>query len=244
MIIIPAVDIKGGKCVRLEQGLMNRETIFSGQPEQMALQWEKGGAQRLHLVDLDGAIQGAPVNKGVIKKVIEVLSIPVELGGGIRSLDAIEEYLSLGITDIIIGTEAYKNPNLVKMACERYPGRIIIGIDSKDGYVAVEGWTEPTGVAAIDMANRFEGMGVKSIVLTDIKRDGMKSGPNLDAIRRFAKNTNLPVIVAGGISSIKDIEDLMPLEEYGVSGVIIGRAIYDGSIKIAQAINIIGKRNN
>jgi phosphoribosylformimino-5-aminoimidazole carboxamide ribotide isomerase len=243
VIIIPAVDIKGGKCVRLEQGFMDRETIFSDYPEEMALQWERKGAKRLHLVDLDGAVQGIPFNKKVIRNVVDRVSIPVQLGGGIRDLDTIEGYINLGIDQIIIGTAAYKDPDLVETACRRYPGRIIVGIDSKDRYVSVEGWTEPTNIIAIDLAKRFEDMRINSIIYTDIKRDGMKRGPNIDAIREFATAINVPVIAAGGISSIKDIENMAELEEDGLSGIIVGRALYDGSIRLEQAINTLRKRS-
>ena len=243
MIIIPAVDIKGGKCVRLEQGFMDRETIFSDYPEEMALQWERKGAKRLHLVDLDGAVQGIPFNKKVIRNVVDRVSIPVQLGGGIRDLDTIEGYINLGIDQIIIGTVAYKDPDLVETACRRYPGRIIVGIDSKDSYVSVEGWTEPTNIIAIDLAKRFEDMKINSIIYTDIKRDGMKRGPNIDAIREFATAINVPLIAAGGISSIKDIENMAELEEDGLSGIIVGRALYDGSIRLEQAINTLRKRS-
>jgi len=243
MIIIPAVDIKGGKCVRLEQGLMDRETIFSDYPEEMALQWEKKGAQRLHVVDLDGAVQGKASNKETIKKVVDVLSIPVQLGGGIRSLESIEEYIKLGVENIIIGTGAYKNRDLVKIACKQYPDRIIVAIDARDGYASVEGWTEATSTVAIDLAKRFEALSIVAIIYTDIKRDGMKTGPNTDAISRFAKNINIPVIAAGGISSIKDIEDLMALEDDGVEGAIIGRALYDRSITLEEAIDRAKKGN-
>ncbi len=242
MIIIPAVDIKGGKCVRLEQGLMDRETIFSDYPEEMALKWERKGAERLHLVDLDGAVQGKPSNREVIKDVVDTVSIPVQLGGGIRDLHTLEEYINLGVDQIIIGTGAYKDPGLVETACKRYPGRIVIAIDSKDSYVSVEGWVEPTNIIAIDLAKRFEDMGINSIIYTDIKRDGMKRGPNIDAIRDLARVIEVPIITAGGISSIKDIGDISELEEDGVSGMIVGRALYDGSINLEQAIDILKKR--
>jgi len=244
VIVIPAVDIKGGKCVRLEQGFMNRETIFSDHPEEMALQWEGKGAERLHLVDLDGAVHGRPINKSVIKKVVDRVSIPVQLGGGIRELDTIEEYINLGIDQIIIGTAAYKDPKLVKAACKRYPGRVILAIDSRDNHVSVEGWTEPTSITSIDLAKRFEDMGIAAIIYTDIDRDGMKRGLDIDAIRRFASNINVPIIAAGGISLLGDIEDIVELEGNGVSGIIIGRALYDGSIKLEQAIGIVKKGIN
>jgi phosphoribosylformimino-5-aminoimidazole carboxamide ribotide isomerase len=242
VIVIPAVDIKAGKCVRLEQGLMDRETIFSDYPEEMALQWERKGAGRLHLVDLNGAVHGRPINKKAIKKVVDKVSIPVQLGGGIRELDTIDEYINLGIDRIIIGTAAYKDPELVKVACKRYPGKIIVAIDSRDNYISVEGWTEPTNIICIDMAKRFEDIGVAAIIYTDISRDGMKRGLNIDGIRRFSKGVNIPVIAAGGISLLRDIEDMLELEEDGVSGMIIGRALYDGSIKLEQAIRILKKR--
>jgi len=241
LIIIPAVDIKEGKCVRLEQGLMNKETIFSDHPEEMALRWERKGAERLHLVDLDGAVRGKPLNKRAIKNVVDAVSIPVELGGGIRDLDTIDEYINLGIDQVIIGTVAYKNPDLVEEACKRYSGKIIVAIDSKDNYVSVEGWTEPTSIIAIDLAKRFEDIGIAALIYTDIKRDGMRRGPNIDGIREFAKGINVGVIAAGGISSIKDIEDLLPLEEDVVIVIITGRDLYDGSLKLEEAMNIINK---
>jgi len=241
LIIIPAIDIKGGKCVRLEQGLMNKETIFSDNPEEIALQWERKGAKRLHIVDLDGAVYGKPFNKKDIKKILDTVSVPVELGGGIRDLDTIKEYIDLGIDQIIIGTIAYKNSHLVEVACKRYPGKIIVSIDAKDNYVSVEGWTEPTSITAIDLAKRFEDMGIAAFVYTDIQRDGMRSGPNIDGVREFAKNINVGVIAAGGVSSMKDIEDLLTLQKDGVSGIITGRALYDGLIKLEEAIDIIDK---
>jgi len=241
MVIIPAVDIKGGKCVRLEQGLMHKETIFSDYPEEIALEWERRGAERLHIVDLDGAVYGKPFNKKGIKKILEAVSVPVELGGGIRDLDTIEEYIDLGIDQIIIGTTAYKNPHLVEVACKRYPGKIIVSIDAKDNYVSVEGWTESTSITAIDLAKRFEDMGIADFIYTDIQRDGMRSGPNIDGIRKFARSIKVGVIAAGGVSSIKDIENLLTLQKDGVSGIIIGRALYDGSIILEEAIDIIDK---
>jgi len=244
LIIIPAIDIKGGKCVRLEQGLMNKETIFSDNPEEMALQWKRKGARRLHIVDLDGAVYGKTVNKKAIKKILDTVSIPVELGGGIRDLDTIQEYIDLGIDQIIIGTIAYKNPHLVEMACKRYPDKIIVSIDSKDNYVSVEGWTEPTSITAIDLAKKFEDMGIAAFIYTDIKRDGMRSGPNIDGIREFAKGIHVEVIAAGGISSMKDIEDLLSLENDGVSGIITGRALYDGSINLEEAIDTVDNKSH
>ena len=236
MIVIPAVDIKGGKCVRLRQGLMDEETIFSDNPEEMALKWEEKGAKRLHLVDLDGAVKGETSNKEVVQNIVKAVSVPVQLGGGIRNMEIIEDYIDMGIDQVILGTVAYKNSDLVEEACKRYAGKIIVSIDSKDGYISIEGWTEQTRMAAIDLAKNFENMGVNSIIYTDIKRDGMENGPNLDAIRRFAGALNMQVIAAGGISSLRDIEDLSALEKYGVNGAIIGKALYSGLIKLEEAI--------
>ncbi len=236
MIVIPAVDIKGGKCVRLKQGLMDEETIFSDNPEEMALKWQEKGAKRLHLVDLDGAVNGETSNKKVVQNIVKVVSVPVQLGGGIRNMETIGEYIDIGIDQVILGTVAYKNPDLVDEACKRYENKIIVSIDSKDGYISIEGWTEPTQMAAIDLAKNFENMGVNSIIYTDIKRDGMESGPNLDAIKKFAGALNMKVIAAGGISTLKDIEDLSLLEKYGVNGAIVGKALYSGSIKLEEVI--------
>jgi len=236
LIVIPAVDIKGGKCVRLKQGLMYEETIFSDNPEEMALKWQEKGAKRLHLVDLDGAVNGETSNKKVVQNIVKVVSVPVQLGGGIRNMETIGEYIDIGIDQVILGTVAYKNPDLVDEACKRYENKIIVSIDSKDGYISIEGWTEPTQMAAIDLAKNFENMGVNSIIYTDIKRDGMESGPNLDAIKKFAGALNMKVIAAGGISTLKDIEDLSLLEKYGVNGAIVGKALYSGSIKLEEVI--------
>jgi phosphoribosylformimino-5-aminoimidazole carboxamide ribotide isomerase len=244
LIIIPAVDIKGGKCVRLEQGRMDRETVFSDLPEEMALSWEQKGAERLHLVDLDGAVQGTAFNRKVIKRVVGAVSIPVQLGGGIRDLETIGDYVNLGIESLILGTQAYKKPEFVKAACAEYPGRIIVGIDARDGYVSVEGWTEATGTSAIDLAKKCERFGIAAIIYTDIKRDGMKKGPNIAATREFAQNVDIPVIVAGGIGSIKDVKDVLALEGDGVSGMIIGRGLYDGSISLGEAIEIIKRKGS
>jgi len=241
MLIIPAIDIKNGRCVRLEQGAMDRETVFSAHPEQMAIQWEMQGATKLHIVDLDGAVSGRPVNKKIIKRIAKSISIPVELGGGIRSLDTIEEYMGLGVAEVIIGSAAYKNPDLVAAACERFPGRIIVGIDAKDGRVAVQGWTESTGVSAIELAKEFEGGGVTALIYTDIARDGMKTGPNIESIMGIVRTITIPVIAAGGVATIQDIEDLLTLEADGVKGIIIGRALYDGFLSLEDILYVVNK---
>jgi phosphoribosylformimino-5-aminoimidazole carboxamide ribotide isomerase len=239
LIIIPAIDIKGGRCVRLEQGVMNRETIFSDHPEEIALQWESKGAQKLHIVDLDGAVYGKASNKKIIENILHTVSIPLEVGGGIRDLDTIAYYLDMGVDQIILGTVAFKNPDMVQEACRKYPNSIIVSIDAKDNYVSVEGWTEHTGIMAIDLARRFEYMGIAAIIYTDIRRDGMRSGPNIDGIRKFSEGINIGVIAAGGISSMNDIEQLVPLEGVGLCGIITGRALYDGSIALEEAIDAL-----
>jgi len=215
---------------------MYEETIFSDNPEEMALKWQEKGAKRLHLVDLDWAVNGETSNKKVVQNIVKVVSVPVQLGGGIRNMETIGEYIDIGIDQVILGTVAYKNPDLVDEACKRYENKIIVSIDSKDGYISIEGWTEPTQMAAIDLAKNFENMGVNSIIYTDIKRDGMESGPNLDAIKKFAGALNMKVIAAGGISTLKDIEDLSLLEKYGVNGAIVGKALYSESIKLEEVI--------
>lgn len=236
MIVIPAIDLKEGKCVRLEQGLMDRDTVYSSSPAAQALDWETRGAELLHIVDLDGAFAGAPRNKAAIEAIVAVLKIPTQLGGGIRDLATVESYLSLGIGRVIIGTAAHRNPELVKEACKRFPGRIVVGIDAKNGMVAVQGWAEVTGVTATELAKKFEGFGVSAIVYTDISRDGMLQGPNIEATRALAESINIPVIASGGLSSLRDIENLMAVESAGISGAITGKAIYSGAIDLAEAI--------
>ncbi len=236
MIVIPAIDLKEGKCVRLEQGLMNRDTVFSDNPGAQALDWQTQGAELLHIVDLDGAFAGQPKNRGAIEAILKSISIPAQLGGGIRDIATIEAYLSLGISRVIIGTAAQRNPDLVREACTKFPGQIVVGIDAKNGMVAVQGWAELTDITAINLAKKFEGFGVSAIIYTDIARDGMLQGPNLDATRALAEAVTIPVIASGGVSSLKDIENLMAIESCGVSGVITGKAVYTGAIKLNEAI--------
>ena len=236
MIVIPAIDLKDGRCVRLEQGLMERDTVFCDSPADQALEWQRQGAELLHIVDLDGAFAGEPKNRGSIAKIVESVTIPTQLGGGIRDVSTIAAYLDLGIGRVILGTAAQRNPELVKEACRLFPGRIVVGIDAKNGMVAVQGWAEVTGVSAVELANKFEGHGVSAIIYTDIARDGMLSGPNIEATRELAQSISIPVIASGGVSKLEDIEGLMEIEESGVVGVITGKAIYTGSINLAQAI--------
>ncbi len=236
MIVIPAIDLKEGNCVRLEQGEMNRDTIFSDSPAEQALKWEQAGAELLHLVDLDGAFAGAPKNKGAIEAILKAITIPAQLGGGIRDIATIEAYLSLGLSRLIIGTAAQRNPELVVEACRKFPGQIVVGIDAKNGIVAVQGWAELTDITAVDLAHKFEDCGVSAVIYTDISRDGMMGGPNIEATKALAEAISIPVIASGGVSSLKDIENLMAIEPSGVTGAITGKAIYTGSINLKEAI--------
>lgn len=238
MLIIPAIDLKNGQCVRLKQGLMEQATVFSESPADQARHWLDQGARRLHLVDLDGAFAGKPKNEGAIKAILDEVgdSIPVQLGGGIRDLDTIERCLDDGLTYVIIGTAAVKNPGFLRDACVAFPGHIIVGLDAKDGKVATDGWSKLTGHEVVDLAKKYEDYGVESIIYTDIGRDGMLSGVNVEATVRLAQALSIPVIASGGLSSIEDVKALCAVEREGVVGTIAGRAIYDGSLdfKLAQ----------
>jgi len=242
MIVIPAIDLKEGKCVRLEQGLMEKDTVFCDKPAEQARAWVGQGAELLHIVDLDGAFAGVPKNKEAITAIVNSISIPTQLGGGIRDLPTIEAYLSLGVGRVILGTAAQKDPDLVMEACRLFPGRIVVGIDAKNGMVAIKGWAEVTDASAVDLARRFEGYGVAAIIYTDISRDGMMAGPNIEATKTLATAISIPVIASGGVSSLKDIENLMAIETFGVSGVITGRAIYTGALRLAEAIQLTKNR--
>ncbi|MGA7829086.1 MAG: 1-(5-phosphoribosyl)-5-[(5-phosphoribosylamino)methylideneamino]imidazole-4-carboxamide isomerase [Geobacteraceae bacterium] len=236
MIVIPAIDLKDGQCVRLEQGLMERDTVFCDSPAEQALTWQKQGAELLHLVDLNGAFAGEPKNRSSIEEIVRTVSIPTQLGGGIRDIKTIDAYLSLGINRVILGTAAQRNPELVRDACRLFPGQIVVGIDAKDGMVAVQGWAEVTDISARDLAKKFEGFGVAAVIYTDISRDGMLIGPNIEATRALAEAVAIPIIASGGVSKMADIEALMAVEESGVVGVITGKAIYTGAICLADAI--------
>jgi len=238
MIIIPAVDIKEGRCVRLLQGRMDAETVFSNDPAAMALRWAKEGAEIIHVVDLDGAVSKNPRNMDAIKDILQSVNVPIQVGGGIRTMDAIETYLSLGVNRVIIGTEAISNPQLVRDACKAYPGRIVVGIDARNGKVAINGWMHDTQIDAVDLARSFEDCGVAAINFTDIHRDGMQTGPNLEETRRLAQSVSIPVVASGGISSIQDVMDLLPLESAGVVGAITGKALYAGTLDLKQAIEL------
>ena len=239
MLLIPAIDLKDGHCVRLKQGDMNDSTTFGEDPAAMARRWLEAGARRLHLVDLNGAFAGKPVNEGAVKSILKAVGddIPVQLGGGIRDLDTIERYLDDGISYVIIGTAAVKSPGFLKDACSAFGGHIIVGLDAKDGKVATDGWSKLTGHEVIDLAKKFEDYGVEGIIYTDIGRDGMLTGINIEATVKLAQALTIPVIASGGLSNIADIEALCAVEPDGVEGVICGRSIYSGDLdfKAAQA---------
>jgi phosphoribosylformimino-5-aminoimidazole carboxamide ribotide isomerase len=237
MLLIPAIDLKDGKCVRLKQGDMNDSTTFGEDPAAMARRWLDAGARRLHLVDLNGAFAGKPVNEAAIKAIIKEVGdeIPVQLGGGIRDLDTIERYLDDGLSYVIIGTAAVKNPGFLKDACVAFGGHIIVGLDAKDGKVATDGWSKLSGHEVVDLAKKFEDYGVEGVIYTDIGRDGMLSGVNIEATVKLAQALSIPVIASGGLSNIANIEALCAVEDEGVEGVICGRAIYSGDLDFAAA---------
>ena len=237
MLLIPAIDLKDGRCVRLKQGDMDQSTIFSEDPAAMARKWLEAGARRLHLVDLNGAFAGKPQNHAALKSILHEVGehIPVQLGGGIRDLDTIERYIDDGLRYVIIGTAAVKNPGFLKDACSAFGGHIIVGLDAKDGKVATDGWSKLTGHEVADLGKKFEDYGVESIIYTDIGRDGMLSGINIDATVRLAQALTIPVIASGGLSGMADIEQLCAVEDEGVEGVICGRAIYTGDLDFSAA---------
>jgi len=237
MLLIPAIDLKDGKCVRLQQGDMNASTTFSDDPAAMARRWVEAGARRLHLVDLNGAFAGRPVNESAVKSILRAVDerIPVQLGGGIRDLDTIERYLDDGISYVVIGTAAVKNPGFMKDACSAFGGHIIVGLDAKDGKVATDGWSKLTGHEVADLAKKFEDYGVEAIIYTDIGRDGMLTGINVEATVKLAQSLTIPVIASGGLAGLPDIEKLCAVEGDGISGVICGRSIYTGALDFAAA---------
>ncbi len=236
MIILPAIDLKEGRCVRLEQGLMDRDTVYHDDPAAQARIWQEQGGEYLHIVDLDGAFAGVPKNREAIQKIVAAIDIPAELGGGIRDLATIEAYLNLGIERVILGTVAKENPQLVQEACRLFPGRIVVGIDAKDGLVAVRGWADVTQKKATELAAEMEGFGVTAIIYTDIARDGMMQGPNIEATKALAEAIRIPVIASGGVSSLDDIRNLLAIESSGVTGVITGKAIYTGALDLGAAV--------
>jgi phosphoribosylformimino-5-aminoimidazole carboxamide ribotide isomerase len=241
VIVIPAIDLKEGRCVRLSQGRMDQESVYSEHPVEMAKRWESKGAERLHVVDLNGAVTGKPFHRSLIKEIARSVRIPIEVGGGVRDLSTIEDYLSSEIRWVILGTAAFQNRPLIEEACRRFPEGVILGIDAKRGKVAVQGWNEVVSLKAIDLVKQFEGMGLSAIIFTDIERDGMGTGLNLESTRNLTRSTSIPVIASGGVSRIEDIEHLLELEPDGVIGVIVGRALYTGSLKLEEALRITKK---
>jgi phosphoribosylformimino-5-aminoimidazole carboxamide ribotide isomerase len=240
MIIIPAIDLKDGHCVRLEQGRMESATVFSKEPAKAAAQWAQKGARRLHVVDLDGAIAGKPRNEAAIKSIIAAVDsdIPVQMGGGIRDLETIERCLDDGVSFVIIGTAAVKNPGFLHEACDAFPGHIIVGLDAKDGKVATDGWSKLTGHDVVDLAKRFQDYGVEAVIYTDIGRDGMMTGVNIEATVRLAQALSVPVIASGGLNSLDDVKALMAVESEGITGCVAGRAIYEGKLDFAAAVKL------
>ena len=245
MLLIPAIDLKDGKCVRLEQGDMNTATTFGDDPAAMARRWLEAGARRLHLVDLNGAFAGKPVNEAAVKAIVREVGdqIPVQMGGGLRDLDIIERYLDDGLSYVIIGTAAVKNPGFLKDACTAFGGHVIVGLDAKDGKVATDGWSKLTGHEVIDLAKKFEDYGVEGVVYTDIGRDGMLTGLNIEATVKLAQALTIPVFASGGLSGLADIEKLCAVEQEGVHGVICGRALYNGALDFAVAQKRVDELN-
>ena len=236
MLLIPAIDLKDGKCVRLRQGRMEDDTVFSDDPVAIADRWVEIGARRLHIVDLNGAFAGRPVNAGAIRRIAEAHpDIPIQVGGGIRDDDAIELYLEIGVSFVILGTNAVNVPHFVGDACSEFPGHIMVGLDARDGKVAIDGWSKLSNHDVIDIAQRFEREGVEAIVYTDISRDGMMTGVNIDATVNLARAINIPVIASGGVARLEDIRSLCAVANEGIMGAVIGRALYDGGLDLAEA---------
>ena len=245
MLVIPAIDLKDGQCVRLRQGLMDDSTVFSDDPVSMATRWVDAGCRRLHLVDLNGAFAGEPVNGEVVKAIAAAYpELPIQIGGGIRNLQTIEAYVRSGVSYVIIGTRAVKEPEFVAEACNAFPGKVIVGLDAKEGLVATDGWAEVSEVQAADLARQFESDGVSAIVYTDIARDGMMQGVNVEATVAMAQASSIPVIASGGITNLDDIRALNAVAEKGIVGAITGRAIYEGTLDVAEAQQLCDEANS
>lgn len=238
MLIIPAVDIKQGKCVRLRQGRMEDVTEYAADPGVMAVKWESLGAQWIHVVDLDGAFAKSAVNFDSVLSILDQVTVPIQVGGGIRDISTIEKYLQAGVSRVIIGSEAVYRPEFVKDVCKRFPGKIVVGIDARNGMVAVEGWSRTSETRAVDLAKAFESSGVAAINFTDIHRDGMQTGPNIQETAALARSVSIPVIASGGVATLEDIKNICEIARFGVTGVITGRALYEGSLDLKEAIRI------
>jgi phosphoribosylformimino-5-aminoimidazole carboxamide ribotide isomerase len=239
MMLYPAIDLKGGQCVRLRQGVMSDATVFGDDPGAQAAAFERIGFRYLHVVDLDGAFEGAPVNAAAVQAILRAIAIPLQLGGGIRSLAQIEAWLAAGVTRVILGTAAVRDPALVRQAAARFPGRVAVGIDARDGRVAIEGWAETSALTAAELARRFEDAGVAAIIYTDIARDGLLTGLNLDATAALAREVGIPVIASGGLAGLEDVERLAQPQYAMLGGAIAGRALYDGRLDARQALALI-----
>ncbi len=235
MEIIPAIDIRGGRCVRLYQGDYSRETVFSEDPVAVALEWQKQGVRWLHLVDLDGAAKGRPMNMPTIEAIVSKVNLFAQVGGGIRDSNTVSRLLDLGVRRVILGTAAVESPELVAEICQKFGEAVVAGIDARDGYVATRGWLQDTGITALELAKRMAGLGVKRVIYTDIKRDGTLTSPDFEAIERMVKGVDLPIIAAGGISRL---EHLVKLKKLGVEGAIIGKALYTGDIDLKRALEL------
>ena len=236
MLIIPAIDLKEGRCVRLQRGVMSTATIYSDNPVLTARRWQEQGAEWLHVVDLDGAFAKEPRNLAAIAAIADSVDIPVQVGGGVRTLETLTAYLEIGVERVVMGTVAHSNPEILVQACQAFPGKVVLGIDSRKGRVAIEGWSLTTDMGSGDLAERFENLALAAIVYTDISRDGMQTGPNVEATRQLARRVNIPVIASGGVGNLDHIRALLPLENDGVVGVIVGRALYGGSLDLSEAI--------
>ena len=245
VLIIPAIDLKDGKCVRLRQGRMDQATVFSDDPVATARRWVEAGARRLHIVDLNGAVAGEPVNAAAVEEIVKTFpDLPVQVGGGIRDEETIQTYLDCGVRYVILGTKAVNAPHFVSDVCAEFPGHIIVGLDAKDGKVAIDGWSKLSGHDVIDLAKRYQTEGVEAIVYTDIGRDGMMTGVNVEATTRLANSISIPVIASGGISSLEDIKHVCKMAENGVVGAIVGRALYEGTFEFAAAQKLADELSN